>query len=453
VRIPRPAAALILIAFAASSASAATCDDNPVEGEGFLWDAPQGHASPTYCQNLSSPAAVKDCSVARWNTVNSPNVWEDYGSRTCTNSDAYGCRAYSYPGRYYYMPGHYYQGDFNITVNRPTGVAPDEALCTDPEPECGDGTKGRLQPTRSATASAVATIIGSCLDGCEVASVRVDPIGINKDVDGTFYFLPWVKFSGNTCSGGEPEIPPDDPEPADEPTGEVCKESAEGTEVCGAPAYGENCGYVNGEFVCLGKTDPDECWVNGDGSRLCGDTAPMPPVPDSGTPGQRATPDDTLGAIGPTGTTNNYNYYNSATVAGSSRDAGDSGANPNRNTSTNPSTGAIPVVVEGDGEGTGEGDGGGPFGGPEMDEVGTFGELTQSFVDGLEAAPIVAAWTGIGSSIPAGACPDADISVFGETYSFTDFACGIWDDTVVPLLSLVFLFVWPFMGLRILMSA
>jgi len=243
-----------------------------------------------------------------------------------------------------------------------------DQTCTVPQapPQCGDGTEGRLQPTRAASASQVETIIGTCLDGCEVSSVRVDPIGINKDVDGTFYFLPWVKFSGQSCSGGEPDIPPDEPGPDPEPTGEVCKTSAEGTEVCGAPAYGENCGYVNGNFTCLGKTDPDECWIHTDGSRLCGESAPTPPVPDSGTAGVKATPDDVLNAVGPGAVSNEYNYYNTATVAAASRDPGDDGSNPNRLSSTDPRTTATPVVdVGGDGDGDGDGEPAGSASGGE----------------------------------------------------------------------------------------
>jgi hypothetical protein len=358
--------------------------------------------------------------------------WQQYGNALMANGSQ--CNGMSFRTR--------------AAVGWPSGYEHEQ--CS----ECGDGTKGRLQPVRAETASAAEIIIGSCLDGCAVADVKIDPIGINKDVDGSFYFLPWVRLSGDACVGGEPEIPPEDPDPADEPTGEVCKESAEGTEVCRANAYGENCGYINGDFVCLGKTDPDECWVNPDGSRLCGESAPTPPVPDSGVPGVKATPDDELSSVGPGGTSNEYNYYNSATVAGSSRDAGDTGENPNRPNSTDPRTAPTPVVNVGDGEGDGEGDGGGgPFTGPEMETVCTFQECTDEFLASVQAAPLVAAWTSIGSSIPAGACPDADISVFGEVYSFTDFACSIWDDTVVPLLSLVFLFVWPFIGLRIIMSA
>jgi hypothetical protein len=316
-----------------------------------------------------------------------------------------------------------------------------------PAPECGDGTKGRLQPTRAASATAVTTIIGGCLDGCAVSGVRVDPIGINKDVDGTFYFLPWVKFSGETCSGGVPEIPPDDPEPVPEPTGEVCKESTEGTEVCGAPAYGENCGYVNGNFTCLGKTDPDECWVNPDGSRICGESGPTPPVPD-----------DQLGANGPSGSGNTYNYYNSGTVAGSSRDAGDSGANPNRPNSTDPRTAPTPVVdVGGDGDGYGEeSEDPGEIAGYEACEgeaCPTFQGILGGYYEQLQEVAIVSAWTNIGASIPAGSCPDASVSVFGDSYDVMTIPCQIWDNTVSPLLGLVFLFVWPFLGLRIVMSA
>jgi hypothetical protein len=344
-----------LLALVSFGAVAATCDDDPVIGEGFVWRSMQSWANPTHCQNMSGPEAVLACSEPRYLAIYGADYSITYsGPMSCTASDTYGCRAYGRAGSLYwnFEGNQYYQGAVSITANRPVDVAPNESLCTDPEPECGDGTKGRLQPTRAASATQVTTIIGSCLDGCAVSGVRVDPVGINKEPDGTFYFLPFVKFSGEACAGGEPEIPPADPTPVDEPSGEICKESAAGTDVCTASAYGENCGYVNGNFVCLGKTDADECWVNPDGSRLCGDTAPTPPVPDNGTPGVKAAPTDQVSAVAPSGSGTTYNYYNSATVAGSSRDPGDSGANPNRPSSADPRTEPTPVTGSG-GDGTG----------------------------------------------------------------------------------------------------
>jgi len=327
-----------------------------------------------------------------------------------------------------------------------------------PEPECGDGDDWWFLPdVVGPSADAIATAFtGACYNECQVSEAKAASPGINCDGNGDCSFAFSLKLNGEICATAPPyeaETPPEDPPEQDPPQGEVCVTSTAGVEYCQADSYGENCGYVNDNYVCLGKTDTDECWVNSDGSRLCGESAPTPPVPDNGTAGQKATPTDTVEAEGPGGTSNTYNYYNSSVVASSSRDPGDSGANPNRPDSYNPSTEPTPVVgAGGEGEGAEQGEAYDPTT-PELAELDSFGDLTQAFWDGLQAAPIVAAWTGIGASVPTASCPSYSLTVFGQTYSFTEFMCELWEEQVAPVLSLVFLFVWPFIGLRIVMSA
>ena len=194
---------------------------------------------------------------------------------------------------------------------------------------------------------------GSCVGGCEVESSRVGGHGIcvpgaseGCGKNGLGAWTMTVHFTGEDCGGGDPlpeettPLPPDDAPPEKE----YCRTTAAGTDVCEGP-YGENCGYINDQFVCLGKTDDDECWINPDGSRWCGDSAPMPPVPDSGTRGDPAEPDDQVVHEGDT-----HNYYDGDTVTNSDRDPTDNGANPNRPGSNNPSTGG------GDGDGEGDDD-------------------------------------------------------------------------------------------------
>jgi len=327
-----------------------------------------------------------------------------------------------------------------------------------PQPECGDGDDywflpDVIGPSAEALESAMG---GSCYNSCQVSQAKVASPGINCDANGDCSYAMSLKLSGEECAAAPPyeaETPPEDPPEQDPPQGEVCVTSTAGVEYCKADSYGENCGYVNDQYVCLGKTDSDECWVNSDGSRICGEAAPTPPVPDNGTAGEKATPTDSVKDQGPGGTSNTYNYYNSSVVASSSRDPGDSGANPNRPDSYNPSTEPTPVVgAGGEGEGAEGGEAYDPTT-PDLAELDSFGDLTQAFWDGLQAAPIVAAWTGIGASVPSGSCPSYSLTVFGQTYSFTEFMCELWEEQVAPILSLVFLFVWPFIGLRIVMSA
>lgn len=142
-----------------------------------------------------------------------------------------------------------------------------------------------------------------------------------------------------------------------------------GVELCksGSDETGRNCGYVNGEFSCLGSVETDGCDVFGDGSRVCGDAAPTPPVPDNGTPGVKALPDKAISVVGPTSVATTINYYSGGTAAGSSRDPGSSGDNP--------------YDGEDDGNGAGLGDG-------TCEEGQDCGDGSVSGGDVCDAAPV-----------------------------------------------------------------
>lgn len=72
---------------------------------------------------------------------------------------------------------------------------------------------------------------------------------------------------------------------------------------------------VNGNELPETPPPSDGCTLLPDGSLYCGSNASTPPAPDDGTPGQQATPDQTV-----TNTTNNTtnNYYDSNTTGNSS---------------------------------------------------------------------------------------------------------------------------------------
>jgi len=208
----------------------------------------------------------------------------------------------------------------------------------------------------TADAAEGAVAAGDCMEGCTVKGTQLWSPGI--DMGSGVKWSVGVQITGEAC-GAAPGTPsPQEDEGPDEK--ELCKTSAGGTVACGGP-YGENCGYLNDKFVCLGKTDPDECWVNDDGSRWCGERAPTPPAPDTGTRGTKAPPNDTVKAEGPSGVTNNYNYYNTTTMGGSSQSS-DSGANPSRDDSTDPSKEPTPTTCVGDNCGGEEGGGSGTGG-------------------------------------------------------------------------------------------
>lgn len=225
-----------------------------------------------------------------------------------------------------------------------------------PVPDCEADSWIHSEVAADTAAAAEASIAaGDCVEGCTVKGVQLWSPGINLGSG-----LRWslgVQLSGQVC-GAKPQTPSPQ-EPEGPPDKELCKSTPGAGTACAGP-YGENCGYLNGKFVCLGKTDPDECWINGDGSRWCGESAPMPPAPDNGTRGEKATPNDQVAAESPSGSTTTYYYYNTTTMAASSQ-ASDSGANPNRPGSTDPGTEPTPVACEGDncgGQGGGAEDGG-----------------------------------------------------------------------------------------------
>lgn len=322
----------------------------------------------------------------------------------------------------------------------------------------------KVQGCRSATLALCQQSIpaGSCFMGCKVRDYVSwgKGVGTNEEADGTFHWDMLVRRTGDQCSAEDPQATAPgqpletDPEPiaeADHDGKERCRTTAAGTEICTGNPYGENCGYFNGEAVCLGKTDPDECWVNGDTSRWCGSNAPTPPVPDNGTAGTKATPNDKVVAQGPSGTTNVYNYYNGGSVAGSSRAAGDNGANPNRTTSTNPSTGTIGTVDEGGGSGNGTGDEPGDFTGPELEEICTIEDCTGEFFQAISEGPLGQALTGQSFSTGGASCPAPTITGFGSTWTL-DFHCAIFED-YRALFSALFLFGWTILAARIFLSA
>jgi len=237
--------------------------------------------------------------------------------------------------------------------------------CTIPEPPpaCEAGNSYAVSAIAASEADAITAFTGKCHNGCQVNASSINDHWLKSGSSpGDYWGLLKLTETGTACDGQGLPIPPTETPPPETPVaeetldGENCITSSAGVEYCDSDAYGENCGYVNDNFVCLGKTDGGECWINPDGSRLCAEGAPMPPVPDSGVPGTPATPDDQVRHTNSNGVTNNYNYYNTTTVAGSSRDPGDSGADPNNPASTDPRTESSPVTEQGSG-GTGEGEG------------------------------------------------------------------------------------------------
>lgn len=121
-----------------------------------------------------------------------------------------------------------------------------------------------------------------------------------------------VEYTGtNQNCSSEPEIPVT---PADEDAQCV---SSGGNTWCSEPNLAdENCGMLNGQYLCLDSVPDGGCTFFGDGGMACSSSASSPPAPDDGTnTGTPATPDTTINHNGDT-----TNIYNAGTTANSAGD-------------------------------------------------------------------------------------------------------------------------------------
>lgn len=267
-------------------------------------------------------------------------------------------------------------------------------------------------------------------------------------IDGSCMYQ--VKHTDQQCDDGEAD--------GSAPTaGEECATGSD-SEFCSSGQGEKNCGWLNGNFTCLKSVEPDGCDVFGDGSRVCGASAPMPPVPDNGTPGQAATPDETVTQQNPDGSTTVNNFYNPTTVGASSRDPGTSGDNPHDGEDDGD---GADEGADGDGDGDGEGedescpegatcDGSLP---DEFEEVCTFAECTQDFIDRVTESPMLAALDSVGSSFPSGTCPAVNITMFDETMSLSEPICDIWTGQIAGAISALMLIIFAWVATRVVLSA
>jgi hypothetical protein len=258
--------------------------------------------------------------------------------------------------------------------------------------------------------------------------------------------------------------------------GELCiTGNTSGMQYCKSDAdtKGKNCGFINDDFVCIGNVNQDGCAKLGDGAVVCGSKAPTPPAPDSGTPGVKASPDETIEQTDASGNTTTLNYYSNTTVANSARDTG-SGDNPfdgkddgSGEDGDGEQGDGLSCEAENDEEchGGGEGDG--------EEDVSKYWSCWSDNSESLQSAIIgcaVSAWTYVqthvyeesdtlklvnelADSVPVGgACPSASFVAWGESYNVMEVACDLLEDQA-PVISGLFMLFWSFLGLRILMSA
>lgn len=210
-------------------------------------------------------------------------------------------------------------------------------------------------------------------------------------------------------------------------------------------ATGKNCGTYNGDQVCVADIPPGTCVAYSSGGVACttssGSTsATSPPSPDNGTAGVPATPSEIVS--NPAGTTN---YYNSSTVAGSTKPTGTTGTGPTGSTT---GTGAGTSSGSGDCASTNSCTSGTV---PTYPDVPTIESSTNAYLTALRSTPIVAALSGISAAIPAGTCPAPTITLFGHSFTL-DAQCTLFD-TLATALGAIFMVVYTIVGIKILMSA
>lgn len=329
-------------------------------------------------------------------------------------------------------PGTTGVGSFQVVISPacPSGEEFDPALGDCRRPPCADlaGLWGGAIYASGAPAGPFCQAVGG--DLCEVA--RDGHEFCNGGV-----CLGSGSYTGQRCSTETPGV--------DETAGNTACISSGGVTIC-AEKSEPNCGTVNGEAVCLDAIPPGKCVFLGDGGMVCEATAGSPPAPTDPTGTTPATPDGQFEGSASGGTTNNYHYYGAGTVAASGTATSGEGEG---GTGSSQSGGGL----EDDDEDGGTECGPGECQTPDLEEVGTFGATTSSFVARVQAAPIPAAVAGLAASMPAGVCPTPsdNVAFFDMVLTF-DAHCGLWDG-IKGVLSVVSLAAWVFIGARILLSA
>lgn len=316
---------------------------------------------------------------------------------------------------------------------------------------------------------------------CKMAPVRKFPTGgsiqssVNKCKIG-------VNFTGNT-SGNAPYAPPplssgpgDDgicdnpggcPDPADPPIQNdkrpcVYVEDGEGRRVCSSSQWNakpgqSNCGAVNGKWVCIGKA-PTSNGISID------TTVTDTKNPDGST---TSVKDDKITQTICSGA------YSCSTQTSNNKTTIIKDANGNTTGQSSDCTGPHCSVdgkddKDGDGlkdcigvgcgfgSGSGNGDGDGDegdeeFGGPENEDVGTFGETTSQFMDRVEGSPIVSAARGL-SFGSGGSCSFGSFTVpMLGTLSFQPM-CAWAAEWFAPLRAIM-LAVWALVAVRTFFEA
>jgi len=97
---------------------------------------------------------------------------------------------------------------------------------------------------------------------------------------------------------------------------------------------------------------------------------------------------------------------------------------------------------------------GGTFTEPQLEELDSFAGITDAFMVRIAGAPLPQAFAAVTSTWPQGSCPTAsvDLQELG-THELMSWACPLWAEHMAPVLSVLMVALWGFIGLRIIFTA
>ena len=217
--------------------------------------------------------------------------------------------------------------------------------------------------------------------------------------------------------------------------GANCIQTAGGTQYCAdtAGTPGANCGTVNGEYVCLAEVPPGNCLFTPGGQAICDGSS------------QANAPDETITVDG-----GSIDVYQDATTTGGT--AGGNGTSTGTGTGDNGTTAG--TSTGGDGLG-GDGEGATGVLPGENETVCEFDQCFANFYSRVQAAPIVAASSGMVGTLPAGTCSgftSESIQALDGVQLTIDAHCTIWP-TISPIIYGIMLVVFTLLGGLIILRA
>lgn len=261
------------------------------------------------------------------------------------------------------------------------------------------------------------------------------------------------KVTSQVCEGApDPSQAPDqDPEP------ERCADAG-GSPLCNAkepgdsewdPLPGQSCGYLDGVRICVDSIPDGACVQTPSGGVVCVNQPMSPPAPDTGTAGEKATPDGRM--VDAQG--REAEVYGKDTAAGSSSaqpgpvEGSSTGTKlPGASALGSPTCGGAGQPACDDGWGSFQGEGPGDlYDGTEL----TFSGVLGGFTDRLSQAPFYQAASGFFTVNVSGSCPAWQLpAVWIFPAIAIDMQCSPAMEAIWPLIAAIVIASCAFIGFR-----